>query len=112
MCIRDSSYADLSDFFYVWLRRSLAKIYPSLFSTMLTPKAQELIANPYRFSGHKDQAQAFFEQGLGQAFSRMRAAIHEEYPLTVYYAFKQAEGDEATQELSIVASTGWETMLE
>ena len=114
------SYADLSDFFYVWLRRSLASVYPELFRTMLVPKKQELVATPYRFEGSKSKAQEFFEMGLGQAFERMRIVQHSDYPLTVYYAFKQSE-DEAESDLdgngsgknkAVVASTGWETMLE
>ncbi len=82
-----------SDFFYVWLRRSLNTVYPDLFRTMLVPKAQELVATPYRFGGSKIEAQKFFETGLGQAFERMRAVAHPDYPLTVYYAFKQAESE-------------------
>lgn len=108
-------YADLSDFFYVWLRRALIGVYPDLFQTMLTPKAQELIASPYRFDGSKEKAQRFFEDGLGKAFSNMRAAQHPDYPLTVFYAFKQAETDENDDEEAgggAVASNGWETMLE
>jgi putative DNA methylase len=115
-------YANLSDFFYVWLRRSLAGIYPDLFHTMLVPKKQELVADPYRFGGDKSQAQAFFESGLGKAFERMRQVQHPDYPLTVYYAFKQSETDVDSDEVAgenengkgnaVVASTGWETMLE
>ena len=114
------SYADLSDFYYVWLRISLKKIYPDLFSTLLTPKAQELVAMTYRFNGNKDQAQSFFEKGLHQAFNRMREAHHPDFPLTVYYAFKQTESeidadeDNNTEDVSSIAisSTGWESMLE
>jgi putative DNA methylase len=121
-------YADLSDFFYVWLRRCLGSIYPNLFTTLLVPKAEELVATPYRFGGDKQKAKEFFEEGLGQVFQRMREMAHDEYPLTVYYAFKQTETDE---EDSLTpnpspklgegswrrgegdrASTGWETMLE
>ena len=106
-------YADLSDFFYVWLRRSLGKVYPELFATLLVPKAQELVATPYRFDGSGEKAQAFFEEGLGRAFANMRAAQHPDYPLTVFYAFKQAEQDEDDGNGGTpVASTGWETMLE
>lgn len=114
-------YADLSDFFYVWLRRSLKSIYPELFSTILVPKAQELIATPYRFNGSKNEAQKFFETGLQKAFEQMRAQQNPEYPLTVYYAFKQAESEtESDDEIrskngnvaKATASTGWETMLE
>lgn len=105
-------YADLSDFFYVWLRRSLQSIYPDLFSTLLVPKAQELVATPYRFDGSKQKAQAFFEAGLGKAFNRMHEISHADYPFTVYYAFKQAETDKKGKSDESVASTGWETMLE
>ncbi len=114
-------YADLSDFFYVWLRRSLKSIYPELFSTMLVPKAQELVATPYRFNGSKSEAQHFFETGLQKAFEQMRALQNPEYPLTVYYAFKQAESEIESDEdarskngnaAKATASTGWETMLE
>jgi len=106
-------YADLSDFFYVWLRRSLKDVYPSLFSTLLVPKAQELVATPYRFEGNKEKAQAFFEEGLGKVFVQMRASQHPAYPMTVYYAFKQAENEEENQDgHNGVASTGWETMLQ
>jgi len=115
-------YADLSDFFFIWLRRSLHSIYPDLFKTMLVPKAQELVATPYRFEGSRNKAQEFFEAGLEKAFEQMRATQHPEYPLTVYYAFKQAESEaegERNEEANsngskakTIASTGWETMLE
>jgi putative DNA methylase len=105
-------YADLSDFFYVWLRRSLSSIYPTICSTLLVPKAQELVATPYRFDGDKQKAQIFFEEGLGRAFNRMHEISHIGYPLTVYYAFKQAETDQKGKSDESVASTGWETMLE
>ncbi len=110
------SYADLSDFFYVWLRQSLNNIYPDLFGTMLVPKAKELVATPYRFGGNKAKAQEFFETGLGKAFEHMRVIQNPEYPLTLYYAFKQSESEEdikeGTKTLFALASTGWETMLE
>lgn len=102
-------YADLSDFFYVWLRRSLKSVYPGLFSTLLTPKSSELVATPYRFEGDKKRAQSFFEDGLGVAFARMRQHGHRDYPLTVYYAFKQSETEKSGAERT--ASTGWESML-
>jgi len=110
-------YADLSDFFYVWLRRSLGGVYPQLFATLLTPKAQELIASPYRHDGSKEKAQRFFEEGLGKAFVQMHTSGHRDYPVTVYYAFKQAEaesgdGDDSDGSTTSLASTGWETMLE
>ena len=105
-------YADLSDFFYVWMRCSISSIYPDICSTLLVPKAQEIIASPYRFGGSKKKAQAFFEEKLGQAFKRMHDISNPNYPLTIYYAFKQAETDKKGQTHESVASTGWETMLE
>ncbi len=99
-------YSDLSDFFYVWLRRSLKPVYPDLLSTMLVPKADELVANPYRHGG-RHGAQEFFEGGFRQVFARARESALPDFPITVYYAFKQTEtvdGDEV--------STGWETLLE
>ena len=102
-------YADLSDFFYIWLRRSLGEIYPDLFKLMLVPKAEELIASPYRFGGDKSRADAHFLKGLGKAFHLMRSRAHVDYPMTVYYAFKQSETDKKD---GGIASTGWETMLE
>jgi putative DNA methylase len=105
-------YADLSDFFYVWLRHSLRNIYPDLFRTMLVPKAQELVATPYRFDGSKQKAQTFFEQGLGKAFDRIHEEAVPEYPVTIYYAFKQAESDGAAGSTgNAVVSSGWDTML-
>jgi len=106
-------YADLSDFFYVWLRRSLAPIYPDLFSTLLVPKTQELVASPYRH-GSKEEAQRFFEAGFSEVIHRMREGHDPGYPLTIFYAFKQAESEEGEEEsdLTTVVSTGWETMLE
>jgi putative DNA methylase len=108
-------YADLADFFYVWLRRSLGVIYPDLFSTLLTPKAQELVATPYRFGGDKEKADRFFEEGLGKAFAHVRLAHHPDYPLALFYAFKQTEseedGDAERTQGTTQVSTGWETML-
>ena len=106
-------YADLSDFFYVWLRRSLSSVYPSLFRTMLAPKDDELIASPYRHDGSKEQAEEYFESGLTAVFAQLRAAQAVDFPLTLFYAFKQREGkrDDAPKENGL-ASTGWETMLE
>jgi len=101
-------YADLSDFFYIWLRRSLAGVFPAIFSTLLTPKSDELVAIPYRFSGLKAKAEQHFEAGLSAAFGHMRQVQSPDYPLTVFYAFKQAEEDGRGNGM---ASTGWETML-
>ena len=100
-------YADLSDFFYVWLRRCLRPVFPDVCSTLLVPKRQELVATPHRFDGNKQQAEDFFEEGLGRVFERLREVQDERFPLTVYYAFKQVETTERG-----VASTGWETMLQ
>src|SRR5579872_1615299 len=106
-------YADLSDFFYIWLRRSIGSIYPEVFSTLLVPKKQELVATPHRFNGSKEMAQQFFEAGFGKAFSQMRSGQDPRYPLTVYYAFKQSESDESDESgPATQTSTGWETMLE
>jgi putative DNA methylase len=99
-------YSDLSDFFYVWLRRSLRPIYPALLSTMLVPKAEELVANPYRHGG-KDGARDFFEEGFREVFLRSRETALPDFPITVYYAFKQSESTEEGD-----ASSGWETLLE
>ncbi|MCA9038426.1 MAG: DUF1156 domain-containing protein, partial [Planctomycetaceae bacterium] len=99
-------YADLSDFFYMWMRRSLHDIYPKLLSTMQTPKSEELIASPYRHGGNRSKAAAFFEEGLGVATGLWRHHGAQAFPTTIFYAFKQAETDSAG-----TASTGWETFL-
>lgn len=100
-------YADLADFFYIWLRRSIGSIYPDLTSTVLTPKTEELVANPYRFDGDAKKAEKHFENGFIQTFTRIRSCELSDTPVTVFYAFKQAEISESGG----VASTGWETML-
>lgn len=99
-------YSDLSDFFYVWQRKMLQSTYPDLFSTMLVPKAGELVANPHRHNG-KLGAKKFFETGFQQVFASARTAASEDMPITVYYAFKQNDSDESGQ-----VSTGWETLLD
>jgi putative DNA methylase len=109
-------YADLSDFFYVWMRRSLRKTYPSLFSTMLVPKVEELIATPYRFEGSKEKAKDFFEEGMLRTFQQVHSYTREDIPVTIYYAFKQSEtnnedDNDSENTSTITASTGWETML-
>ena len=81
-------YADLSDFFYVWMRRSLRQTYPDTFGTMLVPKDAELIASPFRFGGDKNAANRHFESGIMQTFSQIRHLAAPGYPLTIYYAFK------------------------
>jgi putative DNA methylase len=100
-------YADLSDFFYVWLRRSLKAVFPILFATLAVPKAEELVATPARHGG-KEGAEHFFLDGMTQAMHRLAAQAHPAFPVTIYYAFKQAEGDGDAG----TASTGWETFLD
>ncbi|MBK8637652.1 MAG: DUF1156 domain-containing protein [Chromatiaceae bacterium] len=99
-------YADLSDFFYVWLRRSLRPVFPDLFATMAVPKAEELVATPYRH-GSKEKAETFFLDGMTHAMHRLAEQAHPAFPVTIYYAFKQAEtkGDAGT------TNTGWDTFL-
>ena len=103
-------YADLSDFFYVWLRQSLRKTYPKLFSTMLVPKHEELVATPYREDRGKDGAREFFEEGMFSTFKQVNKYAREDVPVTIYYAFKQSE-TETKNNVESTASTGWETML-
>ena len=100
-------YADLSDFFYVWLRRTLRSVFPDLFATLPVPKFAELVAAPYRHGG-RESAERFFLDGMKEAISRLAEQAHPAFPVTIYYAFKQAEtkGDGGT------ASTGWETFLD
>ncbi len=100
------AYADLSDFFYIWLRRSLGTLYPDLFKTALVGKNREIVAKPYFFGGDRVQSDAFFREGLTKVFTQMRLVFQSDCPLTVYYAFKQ------TQTKNVISSTGWETMLE
>jgi putative DNA methylase len=99
-------YADLSDFFYVWLRRTLKSVFPGLFATVAVPKAAELVATPYRH-GSKEKAEEFFLSGMTKAMHRLANQTHPAFPVTIYYAFKQSEtaSDEGT------SSTGWETFL-
>lgn len=99
-------YADLSDFFYIWLRRSLQEVHPELFKTLLVPKAEELIAEPFRHGG-KQEANTFFLDGMTLAMSNMVKATHPSAPVTIYYAFKQSDTVNGS-----TASTGWETFLE
>ncbi len=100
-------YADLSDFFYIWLRRSLQPVFPDLFATLAVPKAQELVATPYRH-GSKDKAERFFLEGMTLAMHQLAEQAYQGSPTTIYYAFKQAETDSA----SGTSSTGWETFLD
>ena len=100
-------YADLSEFFYVWLRRTLQPIFPDVFSTLGVPKAQELVATGPRHGG-KDKAEKFFLGGMTQAMGQLAVQAHPAFPVTIYYAFKQSETDSADG----TANTGWETFLE
>ena len=100
-------YADLSDFFYVWLRRSLKPIFPELFATLSVPKTEELVATPYRHGG-KEQAAIFFLNGMTEVLCRLSEQSHPGFPITIYYAFKQSENRNDTG----TTGTGWETFLE
>lgn len=99
-------YADLSDFFYIWLRRSLRDVYPGLLATIAVPKADELIATPYRH-GSKESAEKFFLEGMTEVMRSLAVQAHPAAPITIYYAFKQSE-----TEADGTNSTGWETFLE
>ena len=100
-------YADLSDFFYVWLRRLLGPVFPNLFATLAVPKAEELVATPYRH-GSKEEAERFFLNGMTLAMQRLADHSYPGLPLTIYYAFKQSESN---NDLG-TTSTGWETFLD
>ncbi len=100
-------YADLSDFFYVWLRKILKPIFPNLYATLAVPKSEELVATPSRHGG-KDKAEAFFLDGMTHAMNNVAEQAHPAFPVTIYYAFKQAE----TKDHVGTSSTGWETFLE
>lgn len=103
-------YADLSDFFYVWMRQALKQTYPNLFRTMLVPKAEELVATPYRFDGGVEKARDFFENGMLHTCQQIYQYAREDVPVTIYYAYKQSDTDTGDAEAK-TASTGWETML-
>jgi putative DNA methylase len=100
-------YADLSDFFYVWLRKSLRPIFPGLYATVAVPKAEELVATPYRH-GSREKAETFFLDGMTQAMHNLAEKAHPAFPVTIYYAFKQSE----TKADGDTSSTGWETFLQ
>jgi putative DNA methylase len=99
-------YADLSDFFYVWLRKTLKPVYSDLYATIAVPKVEELVATPYRHGG-KEEAERFFLTGMTQAIRNMAQQAHPASPVTIYYAFKQSETKD-----SGTSSTGWETFLQ
>ena len=100
-------YADLSDFFYVWLRKSLKPIFPGLYATLAVPKTAELVATPYRHGG-RTEAEAFFLDGMTRAMRKLADESHQAFPVTIYYAFKQSE----TLEIAGTSNTGWDTFLE
>lgn len=104
------SYASLGDFFYVWLRRGLKKVFPDQFGTILTPKEKELVAAPYRHDGNQDEAAEFVRSGFSRFYASIRSKILGDSPITIYYSFRQSE--EENSETPGVASTGWETMLD
>lgn len=110
-------YAALSDFFYVWLRRSIGEFHPEIFATMLVPKEHELTATPVRFEGDRQKARNHFEAGFRSTFSAIRDRLDSRFPLTIYYAFKQsddqnASNDKGEENVTIDLTTGWETLLE
>ena len=100
------SYADLADFFYVWMRRSLKDIYPDLFSTMATPKDEELVATPYKHGG-REKAEAFFLDGMTTVMANLANSSNGAFPVTIYYAFKQSDTNDGG-----TRNAGWETFLE
>lgn len=100
------SYADLSDFFYLWMRQSLRSVYPELFSVLATPKQEELIAQPYR-QGGKEDAEKFFLKGMTKAIGNIAAQTQSDYPATIYYAFRQSEIEKEG-----ISSTGWATFIQ
>lgn len=107
-------YADLSDYFYVWLRRSLKDVYPKIFRTVQVPKDEELIASPYRHQNDKDRAKDFFESGMSAACRQFYTYARDDVPVTIYYAFKQRDAASSDGDSSIpgaTSSSGWETML-
>lgn len=109
-------YAALSDFFYIWLRRTVGKFYPELFSTVLVPKMPELTASPELFGGDKDKAKKHFEAGFRKAFGALRDKMDCRFPLSVYYAFKQEDEEigtaEGEEDVGVDLTSGWETLLE
>lgn len=104
-------YADLSDFFYVWLRKSLKNTFPQLCKTLLVPKKEELVATSYRFDGRREKAQAFFESGMLQVCRNLYTYTRPDIPVSIYYAYKQSDAEAGDAGEMQSASTGWETML-
>ena len=100
------AYADLSDFFYIWLRHSMQTIFPALFTTVAVPKSEELVATSYRHGG-KENAEKFFLNGMTQAMRRLAEQSHIAFPVSIYYAFKQSESNGVDG----ITNTGWDTFL-
>ena len=100
-------YADLSDFFYVWLRPALKASFSDIFGTLASPKAEELVAFAYRHKS-KEAAGVFFMNGMTRAMQLLEQHAHPAFPVTIYYAFRQSE----TTSDAGTASTGWETFLD
>ena len=105
-------YADLSDFFYVWLRRSLRSVHNDLFSTLLVPKNEELVATPYRYGGDQQAANRFFEDGFREVFSHLRVAHSADIPMTIFYAYKQEDDETEAVGASGAGATGWARLLQ
>jgi putative DNA methylase len=113
-------YATLSDFFYVWLRRTIGDLYPEHFGTVFVPKLPELTASPGRFGGDRHKAKEHFESGFRKAFTALRSKMDHRFPLTVYYAFKQSDEEAGSDQEEVEGespavidlTTGWETLLE
>ncbi|UZW55618.1 hypothetical protein NUH86_02075 [Sphingobium sp. JS3065] len=100
------AYADLSDFFFCWMKPSLKEVYPDLFGLLVTPKADELVATPYRHGG-REAADTFFLQGMRRAITTMAQQTSADFPTTIYYAFKQSEVEQEG-----ISSTGWATFIQ
>jgi putative DNA methylase len=105
-------YADLADFYYIWLRRTLGDIYPEIFGTLLTPKQSELTAATHLYNGDQNAATTHFLGGIEKAFATLASVANPSYPVTVYYAFKETERFSISDLESAYSSTGWESMLE
>lgn len=110
-------YADLMDFFYVWMKHNLEPYFPEITKTLLTPKSEELVANEFRFDGDKEKAKEHFESGFKRAFTVLKEAMDDRFPMSIYYAFKQEETEDEGEDETEIGdeiglTTGWETILE
>lgn len=99
-------YADLSDFFYQWIRPSLRRVFPHLLETMATPKEKELIATPFRHDGSTQKADEYFRLGFSHIFHDLAEKADQRFPILIVYALKQADENDGGQ-----VSTGWEVFL-